>query len=1140
MAGAFTLGFTSGMAGGIIGQEAMAGLARSTGFVVRDTFLGAVGTAVREASGQPAIPTPHLETIQEAFAGGGTFPLGKNFEFNVDPADHSIDILDSQTHLQIPNMPKMELQPDGQIHVEGKLPPDVFKEFDQANFDINAGPMQTETLIGDTLNSRIETIIISGKQIKTWVPQGELPDHTLWKGQWVDNKDGTFDLIAVKDSGPDAGQPVKFMDGRDVLLVDNAKFNDKGEWLGGTMVNGTQLDKALTIEIGKVPGGSAQWFKDLVSTGHGKIAGYDFSLSGKYLKIIDSAGDEVAQNQIVFDTTTNTIKYEAVQGNAIPAKLVNALKASGLIQNESDLNKAVRLVGAPAEGRIPQPAGSVKFTDNVDWVAEGGWAKPLGKVHGFDSGEAVNLAFSTDPVNGWKPFPMTEVINGQRVFSMAHFVEWWEDAKIIDATHVQISGGVHNGEVIEINPQPGLDPATSQKWLTDNIGKRILFDRLNRDVSQAPEGLLNDVRAIKEAIKPGGGKWYDTLGDLTKRFGIGTRFDPTSTQGQMLSFDKGAFATPPAGLANRMILNDQGDLGAWTHFVWTEKAGDYSGQMFSVGNSGPTEMSEMKVTPPEGLEPRFIFPEGITQEVPTQMLVPPNAIDIPFIPMPLMGRHPLGPLEYIFPPEIPPPMYYGGENLHNLQEWLRANPNRHHQYNRIARPDGTTMWLDREGNPVRRDVTRERNVLNNYINELRSKDQNYVTNLESLASSAKMTPMTNECRVSINIPAWMEGKNMYRVLSDYVKQTDENGNRLDPNTFEINIIVNRKTGSTPDNSVAEIERFIAESRARGENYRVNYIDLEFNPPLNNVGHARKVLTDLTLLRSLRRTGQTQALYVESEDADLVQIDPKTVINIVKKMDENANLDAVRGIQDRYPETMMKNDLLFLQRRIWDFTELFLRRKKFRPENNPNWNFTWNRIITGGWNTAYSAEAYALIGGYDSRQTKGEDMTIGEKITMVRGDGSMPNLDVVGRVPTRSDSSPRRFIGELITGKGAYTDTFEDERVNNFIKNATLDELLHSVDSVSRISDVNKGSFSGMFEGHYKSIKNLTLNETEAKEFMDSILMWIGFRKTDYNYTADGGLNITNWDNLKASLDDYRNRHQNSRNPGERTKYKTSP
>ncbi len=479
-------------------------------------------------------------------------------------------------------------------------------------------------------------------------------------------------------------------------------------------------------------------------------------------------------------------------------------------------------------------------------------------------------------------------------------------------------------------------------------------------------------------------------------------------------------------------------------------------------------------------------------------------------------------------------VYYDGQTLESLREWLRADPSRLHTYSKIKDVGGKVISVDKEGAPIQRSVERERKVLKNYLEKLSVENPQYHAYLESLANTPAMQPMGEECRVAVNIPAWMEGKIIYKTLDLYTAQTDKNGQKLDPSLYEINIIINRKTGTQPDNSVAEIERFIADKKAQGENYRINFVDVAFDPPFNNVGHARKVITDLTLLRSLRRTNQTKALYIESEDADLLRVDPKTVVNLFEKFDVNPHLDALRGVQDRLPEEMMKNDYLFLDRRLGNFVELYLRRKRYHPENNPRWNSTWNRVVTGGWNTGYTAEAIALIGGYNSRAVMGEDMEIGQKISMIRGDGINPNLDTVGTIATRSDSSPRRYLVEVLTGKGAYSDAFADEKLNNFIRTASLDELHQAIASSARITTENQEIFRRMLENNLRYfVRNLTPTEEEARRVFDSGMFWLGFKKEDYEYGEKGKLIVKDWSHLQSALEDYRARHAGTRGPGER-------
>jgi len=539
-----------------------------------------------------------------------------------------------------------------------------------------------------------------------------------------------------------------------------------------------------------------------------------------------------------------------------------------------------------------------------------------------------------------------------------------------------------------------------------------------------------------------------------------------------------------------------------------------------------------------------IIPKNVVFDHTITEMSPPSDHEIPFIPWVVTPRFPLETLPAItFPPPIG--SYYGGATLGELQTWVQENPDSHKQYIKRKGADGKDEWVDTEGNPIKRDTKREREVIKKYLDSLKVKDSPHYGLLEKL--TAELPPMKESTRVSVNIPAWMEGENLYKVLEEYTQQTDNDGNPLDPNLYEINIIVNRKRGDAPDNSVEEIKRFIRTSQEDGKQFNINYIDLEFDPPFNNVGNARRVITDLTLLRSVARDKQSGPLYLESEDADLISIDRKTVTNIISKMDENPHLDAVRGIQDRNPEQMMENDFLFMYRRLQDFKELIIRRNKYRPENNPNANFTWNRVITGGWNTAYSAEAYSLIGGYNPYQTKGEDMIMGERMSMIRGDGTNPNTQVIGKVATRTDSSPRRYIWEVASGKAAYGDSFEDPAVNAEIRNKTPEQLMERISFLSRIDESNKVTFQQMINSEFDFLKATTPNEADAKEVAKLILLYLGFSnkggadgKGDYKFSASGKIEITNWANAKKALDDYRERHANPTGSGVRTGYKNSP
>ena len=465
-------------------------------------------------------------------------------------------------------------------------------------------------------------------------------------------------------------------------------------------------------------------------------------------------------------------------------------------------------------------------------------------------------------------------------------------------------------------------------------------------------------------------------------------------------------------------------------------------------------------------------------------------------------------------------MYYSGKSLQELRHWLAEDATRLHSRRMVIQEDGRTEWVEADGSTVKRDVQRERTTIATYLEKEHKNNPDHYRFVERVADA--MEPMSDANRVSINVPAWMEGESLYHFLDEYLRQTDASGKELDPNTYEVNILVNRRVGTKPDNSVEVLERFVRDfESSHGFKPRVNFFDIELEPSYANVGYARKLLTDVVMLRDMRRVGQVEPLYIETEDADMVHIDPHTVYNLVRKLDSQPQLDAVRGIQDRAPEYMKDNDMLFLRRRAWDFFELHARAKKFRDPTHPNWNFTWNRVVTGGWNTGYTAEAYALIGGYDVVEA-GEDMSVGEKITMVRGDGQLPNLEVVGQVYSRSDSSPRRFIHEIRSKQAAYDD-FANEGINSEIRGSSIKTALDSIRQYARITDTNVAEFNAYIKSIAGWAREATPGPDEAERMTRRLLFWLGFKKDDYELT-DSGVEVKNWDNVKDALSRYRRRY----------------
>ncbi|HBD02051.1 MAG: hypothetical protein UX38_C0019G0002 [Microgenomates group bacterium GW2011_GWC1_46_16] len=479
-----------------------------------------------------------------------------------------------------------------------------------------------------------------------------------------------------------------------------------------------------------------------------------------------------------------------------------------------------------------------------------------------------------------------------------------------------------------------------------------------------------------------------------------------------------------------------------------------------------------------------------------------------------------------------PPFYFGYPNG-GLESWK--------QYGAWLEKIG--YFPPQIGSENIREVKREQDRIIEYLRKLNPDETIRLTDL-----SAQIPPMHPDCRVAINIPAYHEERGIYHTLEEWSHQ-NENGIPIDKNKYEINIIVNREETAKDDKTYDEVSRFKQEH----PDIHVNLIKVVFPSGKGGVGPARKVITDLTLLRSSRRgLNQKDPLYIESEDADLLEIDAKAVSNLIKKFDSNPKLDALRGKQDLAPNILKEHDYLFFERRVERLTEYLLRDSRLRPEINPSADSRWNSVVLGGWNSAYTAEAYALIGGYQNVKI-GEDVDLGTRFALMRGerkpDGTIiPNTKTIDTVRNIGQSNPRRFIQALLTKKHAYH-TFGDEAIDQAVRDMEPVELLKSIEEGKRISEDNIKIFENVLNSNFQWLRNVIKDDRMLKITFSRLMTGLGFSKykvehsadgnvkrlsgslsekesegwqLDYHQEPDGQIKIDNIDNLANALEKYRN------------------
>lgn len=399
-----------------------------------------------------------------------------------------------------------------------------------------------------------------------------------------------------------------------------------------------------------------------------------------------------------------------------------------------------------------------------------------------------------------------------------------------------------------------------------------------------------------------------------------------------------------------------------------------------------------------------------------------------------------------------------------------------------------------------RNSAREQERIKTYLDTLPPEDKSAVKEF-----SSHLPEMDPNCRIIISMPAFHEERGIYHTLEQWANQVDKEGKPIDKSIYEIDIAVNREEGTAPDRTMDEIKRFQTEH----PDVHVNVIDVIFPKGQGGVGAARKIVTDVALQRSVNRgTKQTAPLYIESEDADLMEIDTRAISNLIDKFDRNPSIDALRGKQDLEPQILKENDYLFFERRVERFSEYLLRDSRLRPDINPDAESRWNTVVLGGWNSAFTAEAYALIGGYQKVKI-GEDVDIGSRISLMRGSvdekGNItPNTRVIDTVRNVGQSNPRRFIYALITGKHAYH-TFGDKAIDEAIRSKDPIEILRDVNYGSRITEENKDLFEEALTKNLTWLHSVVKDPEMQKKLTGRLMTSLGFSKYKETVNPDGSV-----------------------------------
>ncbi|MFH1713443.1 MAG: glycosyltransferase [Candidatus Jacksonbacteria bacterium] len=312
----------------------------------------------------------------------------------------------------------------------------------------------------------------------------------------------------------------------------------------------------------------------------------------------------------------------------------------------------------------------------------------------------------------------------------------------------------------------------------------------------------------------------------------------------------------------------------------------------------------------------------------------------------------------------------------------------------------------------------EREELEWYFNQ---QSPEYLQELESLDQQIQ-EPMSEHCRIVVAIPAYKEEFNIYHTLEQYVNQKDEKSRSLNSDSFEIIILDNHPEDKTRDGTKEEIEHF----KADYPEINVRYVYKIFKKEEVSIGNIRKYLNDLALLRAMKRKRKDGSLILVSNDADLEKIANRYLDDIRRTFDNNRKIDAITGKLDYPKDAYMQLPILHSARRLWQYFDIILRHKYFKaPE-------------LSGANSAFRAEIYAALGGYNPRSGLGEDLEMGWMLKRARRNKAPEHMKYLNRAEVKTD--PRRAILNYLEGR-SHIKQHEDFITNGRVRELTWEQLL---------------------------------------------------------------------------------------------------
>lgn len=706
------------------------------------------------------------------------------------------------------------------------------------------------------------------------------------------------------------------------------------------------------------------------------------------------------------------------------------------------------------------------------------------------------------------------------------------------------------------NGTPEFDKAELRLWLNANPDGTVDIDMSHMiRFNTLPEDINNDIITNAD-----GSKIFRNMEFLITP---NDAADQTRDVIKIVAGEDGHYKLPPGSDLNKFFKIENGKVVQLARFIETahlkrDDAGNILGRSIIATSVGEKGVGQITTTTPTTLTPTKYFtgtnpgihtldatlPDthtytlGLKPPFSTEIIPPPTVESALFIPIPSERMHPLEPMytEYLY------------SSTSRSAEWQKEahggfSPNLLNNPDYIPRPSIDIPW---------------------YLENQRQKNPDYFRQLEQLNSQVAQQ-MHPDCEMAtcIAVAGHQEDKNIYRTLQTLQVQRDTAGKSVwDSNNHEVMLFVNWPQGTSPQNTLKEIERFQQDyKRETGKDFPLRIFKYEVTNGKKELGLYKKMTFDLALLRH-HQTAPNKELYITMNDADMVYTNPRYLNGMLslakepqKSIAQNSwpsqlkTVDAILGRQDLDPEIYEKFPTFHAAMRYFEFMDSVVRS-------------TSKSVYTQGRNTVIKGSTYAAIGG--NRTTDfNADVEFGDLIKLARN--YQPTILYSNANWVMVD--PRREIGKFLKGEpvagtwsdfnsfdvrgtnlnfGAYSDVDVEKLQNN------PEEIAKFEDRLTKEINILIKTFAPGIEGSIDLAKayceRLGIPPTSTtEEIISKSLRFLGVNpKLQTNRLADGSISAIevilkddahpgiNTENLRTGLKRYKDEERKN------TKIKNNP